>query len=121
MPTGSTFNPMNPPSYIAGTITISAGQAGTPQSLLTLIQNQLNPNCPGSGMEVNLQTDDSGALFVGVANKIGALSNTNYGYQLGAGGVSRTYRTSFPGASSPVGSLQVLMNSAGTFHVEVNC
>jgi hypothetical protein len=114
-----------PAGYVAGTITISAGQANTPQQLLTLIQAQLDPNCPGAGQEVTLQTDSSGAVYVGEQNLVGALSTTNYGYCLDkaqtgfVGGASRTYRTSFPGSHSPVGDLSVLMITSGTFHVEV--
>jgi len=121
----ATGSPLYPAGYVAGTITISAGQAGTPQSLLALIQAQLDTNCPGANQEVTLQSDSSGALYVGRPNLIGALATTNYGYVLDAAtgsfhaGASRTYRSSFPGNNSPVGDLQVLMTGAGTFHVEV--
>ena len=108
-------------TYVAGTITISAGQAGTPQNLLLLIQAQLDAQCPGAAQEVTIQTDASGSLYVGRYNLVGALSTTNYGYLLSSGspGASRTYRSSFPGNNSPVGDLWVLMTGAGTFHVEV--
>jgi hypothetical protein len=112
-------SPLFPAGYVAGTIEISAGQAGVPQQLLALIQAQLDPNCPGAGAEVTLQTDTSGVLYVGRQSSLGGpLSTTNYGYALQPLG-SRTYRTSFPGNHSPVGDLQVLMAAAGTFHVEV--
>ena len=115
----ATGSPLFPTGYIAGTITISAGQANAPQQLLALIQAQLDGNCPGAGYEVNLQADSSGALYVGRQSTIaGALSTTNYGYVLPVG-ASRTYRSGFPGSHSPVGDLQVLMAAAGTFHVEV--
>lgn len=126
MGAAGTGSPLFPAGYVAGTITISAGQANVPQQLLALIQAQLDPNCPGAGQEVTLQTDTSGALFVGEQNSAGPLSTTNYGYVLDksqvAGylaGASRTYRTTFPGTHSPVGDLMVLMAAAGTFHVEV--
>jgi hypothetical protein len=118
-------SPLFPAGYVAGTITISAGQANVPQNLLTLIQAQLDANCPGAGQEVTIQTDTSGAVYVGEPNLIGALSTSNYGYVLDkaqsgfVGGASRTYRTAFPGSHSPVGSLNVLMTSSGTFHVVV--
>ena len=121
-----TGSPLFPSGYVAGTITISAGQAGTPQSLLALIQAQLDANCPGAGQEVTIQADATGAVYIGRASPIaGALATTNYGYVLDAAsgsfvaGASRTYRTTFPGSHSPVGDLQVLMTGAGTFHVEV--
>lgn len=126
MGAAATGNPLFPAGYVAGTVTISAGQAGVPQQLLALIQAQIDPNCPGAGQEVTLQTDNSGALYVGEPNKIGPLSASNYGYCLDTAqsgfvaGASRTYRTAFPGAHSPVGSLFVLMTGAGTFHVEVS-
>ena len=126
MGASATGIPLFAAGYVAGTITISAQQAGVPQQLLALVQAQLDPNCPGAGQEVTLQTDSSGALYVGEQNKAGALSTTNYGYVLDAAqtglvaGASRTYRTSFPGAHSPVGDLSVLMTAAGTFHVEVS-
>jgi hypothetical protein len=111
--------PLMPSGYVAGTITISAGQAGVPQQLLALIQAQLDANAAGAGYEVTLQTDSSGALYVGRQSTLGgALSSTNYGYQLPSGGSSRTYRSGFPGAHSPVGDLMVLMTATGTFHVE---
>jgi hypothetical protein len=116
----ATGPPLFPAGYVAGTITIGAGQAGTPQQLLALIQAQLDPNCPGAGQEVTLQSDSTGALYIGRASSLaGALSATNFGYVLPAGISSRTYRTSFPGSHSPVGDLQVFMASTGTFHVEV--
>ncbi len=120
-----TGSPLFPSGYVAGTITISAGQANAPQNLLTLIQAQLDANCPGAGREVTLQTDSSGVLYVGETNLIGDLSTTNYGYALDkaqtgfTAGASRTYRTTFPGTHSPVGDLMVLMAASGTFHVEV--
>ncbi len=117
MGAAATGPPLFPAGYVAGTITISAGQANSPQQLLALIQAQLDPNCPGAGQEVTIQAE-SLTVYVGRTNKVGDLSNTNYGYQLTAGS-SRTYRaTSLPGAWSPVGDLQVYM-AAGTFHVEV--
>jgi hypothetical protein len=120
MGAAATGHPLFPAGYVAGTITISAAQAGAPQQLLALIQAQLDPNCPGAGQEVTIQSDSSGALYIGRQSKLGgALSATNFGYVLGPGVGSRTYRTSFPGSHSPVGDLQVFMVATGTFHVEV--
>ena len=120
MGAAATGYPLLPVGYVGGTITISAGQAGTPQNLLALIQAQLDPNCPGSGQEIQIQSDASGPVYIGRSNLAGALSATNYGYQLPYAFTSRTYRSGFPGASSPVGDLWVFMAAAGTFHVEVH-
>ena len=114
----ATGTPLLPSGYVAGTITISAGQANVPQQLLALIQAQLDLNCPGAGQEVTIQAT-SASLYVGRESPLaGPLSSSNYGYVLVAG-ASRTYRTTFPGAHSPVGDLQVLMTATGTFQVEV--
>jgi hypothetical protein len=112
----ATGTPLLPSGYVAGTITLSDT---SPHNLLTLIQVQLDVNCVGAGQEVTIQADTSGTVYVGNQSPIGGpLSTTNFGYQL-TPGASRTYRTSFPGNSAPVGSLEVLMNPAGTLHVEV--
>ena len=120
MGASATGFPLLPAGYTAGTITIAAGQANVPQNLMTLIQQQLDINVQGSGYEIQLQTDNSGNVFIGNATTIGGpLSSTNYGYQLFQGGASRTYRSGFPGSHSSVQDLQVLMTAAGTFHVEI--
>ena len=119
MGASATGFPLYPSGMVAGTIAIGSAQANVPQSLLALIQAQLDPNCTGTGQEVNIQTD-TGSLYVGRPSPLGgALATTNYGYLLTAGS-SRTYRSSFPGNNSPVGDLSVLMTAAGTFHVEVS-
>lgn len=118
----ATGSPLFPAGYVAGTITF-AGSA--PLQLLALIQAQLDANCPGAGREVTIQADSSGPVYVGEANKVGALSTSNYGYVLDkaqtgfVAGASRTYRSTFPGQDSPVGDLMVLMADGQTFHVEV--
>lgn len=117
MGSAATGFPLMPAGYVAGTITLTGS---APQQLLALIQAQLDPNAPGAGYEVNLQTDASGALFVGRQSSLGgALSSTNYGYSLPAGGSSRVYRSGVTGSHSPVGDLMVLMVGGGTFHVEI--
>jgi len=120
MGAAATGTPLIPSGYVAGTITISAGQAGSPQNLFDLIRAQLDPNCVGVGREINIQNDfASGTLYIGGPNPIlGALSTSNYGYAL-VPGAARTYRSSFPGNAASVGDLQVLLAATGTFHVEV--
>lgn len=125
MGAAATANPLLPSGMVAGTIAISSQQAGVPQSLLTLMQAQLDPNCPGAGQEVTIQADNSGAVYIGRPNQMGALSTSNYGYLLVAGtsalipGGAISFQTSFPGNNAPVGDLQVLMSASGTFHVIV--
>lgn len=114
MGAAATGPPLFPDGYVAGTITIPDSN---PAQLLTLIQAQIAPNCPGAGQEVTLQAT-SGPLYVGRTNKIGDLSTTNYGYVLAAG-ESRTYRSGWQGFKSPIGDLMVLMTGGGTFSVEV--
>ena len=119
----ATGTPLYPHTYVAGTITLAAGN--TPYNLLALIQAQLDANCPGASYEVTIQADSSNPVYVGTSNLIGALSTSNYGYVLDkaqsgfVAGASRTYRSGFPGSHSAVGDLWVLMGGANTFHVEV--
>ena len=124
MGAAATGIPLFPAGYVAGTIALSDSN---PHQLLALIQAQLDANCPGAGQEVTIQADSSGPLYVGRQTTLGgALSTSNYGYVLDkantgfVAGASRTYRSSFPGNSSPVGDLMVLMSGGGTFHVEVH-
>lgn len=113
----ATGYPLFPSVYVAGTITIAAGN--TVYNLFDLIRTQLDLNCPGAGYEITISSDDTGSVYVGCQTPIGGpLSTTNYGYQLPPGSY-RTYRSGVSGAHSPVGNLQVLMAAAGTMHVEV--
>jgi hypothetical protein len=92
------------------------------QNLLTLIQQQIAGNCPGSATELQLWADaaNTGSISVGAAGNIsGPLSATNYAYQLTPTGGPRIYRSTYPGASVPIGELQVLAGAAAVLHVEV--
>jgi hypothetical protein len=119
----ATGAPLLPPSYIAGTITISASQASTPQELLTLIQAQLDANCPGVCRALSLQIDTT-VLYGGCQSQGGtggtstALSTSNYGWELTSTFPIKTWGSDFPGSQVPVGNMQIFM-AAGTFHVEV--
>jgi hypothetical protein len=107
-----------PCAYIAGTINVTAGSV---QNLLTLIQAQLTPDCPGAAAEFQIQADtaNTGTVEFGAASSIaGALSATNYGYSLAANAI-RLYRSTYPGASSPIGDVQVFSAAAAILHVEV--
>jgi hypothetical protein len=114
----ATGTPLLPTGYVAGTITISSGQSAAPQQLLSLIQTQLDPNCPGAAYELTLYNGGAEVLYIGRQNLAGPLSSSNYGYQLQTG-QSRTYRSSVTGAHSSVGDLEVFVASASTFNVEV--
>jgi hypothetical protein len=114
------MNPTIPPAYVAGAVNITAA---TVQNLLALIQAQLAANCPGTAVELMLTADaaNTAAISVGAASTIkGALSASNYGYQLPAtGGVTRVYRSTYPGNQAPVGEIQVFSTAAAVLHVEL--
>lgn len=118
--------PLLPPSFMAGTITISAGQANTPLQLSALVQAQLDPNVPGSARNVVITSDSSQPVYIGHPSpKLGALSTTNYGRLLAAAsgataqGNSAVYSSQFPGSQATLDDIWVLLPGAGTFHVEI--
>ncbi len=114
---GSSYNPLVAPAYTAGTITFAGGSA---QSLLTLIKAQLEPNCPGAALMVTVQNDsNSASVFVGAPSALGgALTNTNYGQEVQAGG--SIYNNSSGAANAaPLAALQVYSVGSGTIHVQV--
>jgi hypothetical protein len=116
----ATGYPLQPPAYIAGTITISAAQANTPQQLLALIQAQLDANCPGVCRAMSVQIDNT-VLYGGCQSQGGtstALSTSNYGWELTSTFPIKTWGSDFPGSQVPIGNMQIFM-AAGTFHVEV--
>ena len=117
---GSAVNPLVAPEYVAGSITISGGQIGVPQNLIDLVRAQLEPNAAGAGLFMQLQADaaNTTSVFVGCPSKIaGALSATNYGYELTPVGIG--YRnTSGGGVSAPIAALQVFSAAAATLHFE---
>lgn len=114
-------DPTVPSGYIGGSLTLSAGVSAY---LLALIQAQLDPHCPGAAMEVNLFSDSTNSSSDTV--KVGSVQvtdgadvdDTHFGYALSPGG-SRNYRTSYPGASSPVARLKVYCKSSAKLHVEI--
>lgn len=111
--------PSIPASYVAGSVTLPAGQVA---NLLDLIQQQLAPNCPGSATEFLIAADASnaGSVTVGAASALnGPLSPTNYAYKLTANSAPRIYRSTYPGSSTPIGELQVLATNQAVLHVEV--
>lgn len=118
---GSSYNPLVAPGYIAGTITITGAQISVPQSFLALIQAQLEANCPGAALYVNLYADSANtkSVKVGAPSGIGgALSDTNYGYALAAGGSAYKWSTG-AGISAPIADLQLFCSAEATLHVEI--
>ena len=105
----------SPPAYVAGTITLPAGQVS---DLLALIHTQLDPDCSGAGTEVQI-IGGTGTIFVGAYSKIGGpLSSNNWGYQLTPGD-KRVYRSSYPGNNCLVGDIQVMAATLSQLHVEI--
>lgn len=113
------MTPSIPAPYVGGTIDLDPGVVS---NLLDLIQTRLQKNCPGSATELQLWADGAnfGAISVGSASQLaGPLSDTNYAYKLTPTSGPRIYRSTYPGASVPIGDLQVLAASAAKLHVEV--
>jgi hypothetical protein len=127
MGAAGTGTPLLPPSFVAGTISISAAQANAPQQLSALVRAQLDPNTPGSAYDVFISTDSSGGLYLGHPSPTALqLSTSNYGRYLAAAasstaqGNSASYGSNFPGTQSTLDDIWVLMSTTGTFHVEIH-
>lgn len=113
------MTPSIPAPYVGGTIELEAGVVG---NLLQLIQTQLQRNCPGSATELQLWADPTnfGSISVGSASQLGGpLTATNCAYRLTPTSGPRLYRSTYPGASIPLGDLQVRATGAARLHVEV--
>jgi hypothetical protein len=111
--------PSIPPSYVAGSLTVEPGEV---RNLLTLIQDQLFSNCPGTAVELKIWASPSniGSITVGAATQLhGPLSQDNYAYKLTPTGDARTYRSTYPGSSVPIGDIQLLAAQEQKLHVEV--
>lgn len=105
--------------YVSGVVTIPAGII---VNLLSLIQQQLAPNAPPSGAELQIAADpaNAGSIRVGSASAIGGpLSLTNYAYALTPTSPPRLYRSVYPGQSVPVGEIQLLSAAGGNLLVEL--
>jgi hypothetical protein len=112
-----TPNLTTPSPYVAGTVTVPAN---TVVSLLTLIQQQLDRNCPGGPRELSITASAGGGIYIGTRSPVaGALAAGNFGLSL-APGQTKSYTSSYPGAQAPLGNLQVLSTgSPATIHIEV--
>ena len=110
--------PSVPSPYVAGRIGVPAG---TPVNLLGLIQAQLDPNCPGTAVELQIVADRANTVpvYVGAYSRLaGPLSASNWGSELLAGD-GRVYASTYPGSSVPLGQLQVFAAAQAWLHVEV--
>jgi len=111
--------PSLPAAYVGGTVTLPAG---TVANLLTLIQDQLAANCPGTAVELQISAGagNSGSIAVGAASQIsGPLTQTNFAYKLTPSSPPRIYRSTYPGNSVPLGDIQVFATSTNTLNIEV--
>lgn len=116
----SPSRPSIPTPYVAGTISVPAGVVS---GILRLIWDQLNPNCPGTGVEFRVSPDATNTtpVFIGQSSPGGKpLSCNNYGAILTPMGEERRYRASYPGTGTPQGVMQVFSEAAAKLHVEVN-
>jgi hypothetical protein len=105
---------------VAGTITITPANTGTPLNLLALIQAQLDTNFMSYNY-LSIAADTSAQIYGGVANKVGALSATNYGWTLTSSSSPKVYTSVYPGANVPLGSIWIFTATNGsnvTFHIE---
>jgi hypothetical protein len=111
--------PSIPPPYVAGAILVPAGVVS---NLLNLIQEQLFHNCPGTATEVKMWASPSnvGSITVGAATQLnGPLTMDNYAFKLSPTGPEKTYRSTYPGSSVPLGDIQVLAQNEQKMHIEV--
>jgi hypothetical protein len=108
-----------PVPYVAGTLTVPAN---TVMNVLALIQAQLAPNCPGTAVEFQINADatNTGNVYVGAASQFGgAVSASNWAYQLTPGGEARGYRSTYPGTNTPLGEIEVFSPAPAILHIEL--
>jgi hypothetical protein len=111
--------PSIPPPYVAGRLTVPSGVVS---NLLSLIQEQLFNNCPGTAVELKIWAalGNVGAITVGAATQLnGPLTQDNYAFKLLPTGPEKIYRSTYPGSSVPIGDIQLLAASEQKLHVEV--
>jgi hypothetical protein len=111
-------NPATPAPYVAGRLQI------TPMivhDLLNLIQGQIDPDCPGTSVDLTLVADTNNGqpIFVGANSKYaGPLNTNNWAYVLNPGDM-RIYQATYPGNTTPLGRLQLYCVSPTVLHIEV--
>ena len=119
--------PSVPIPFFAGMLTITPG---TPLSLLELIHDQINRDCPGTSCEFQLWPNPTNMAPVWIGSYMsnprignpdnpGALGVKQYGYYLTPMAQPRLYRSSYPGGSTAIGVLQVFSEAPAKLHVEV--
>lgn len=122
--------PSVPPPYVAGTVDIPANR---PVSLLRLIQDQINRDAPGTSVEFMIwpNPENQAPIWIGAAmahaynpaggdsSLPGPLDFESYGYFLTPMGQPRVYHSTYPGASTAIGVLQVFSQAPAKLHVEV--
>lgn len=106
-------------AYVGGTITLPAN---TPSNLYLLAVAQLSAECPAAATEIAIYSDaatsSSHTLKIGSTNLVGAVSDTNFGYEVAAG-LSRIYRGADAAYKMPVGRLTLFASAQTSVHVEI--
>ena len=118
--------PSVPCPYVAGTVKIEPDK---PSSLLELIHDQINRDCPGTSTEFQIAPDPTNMAPVWIGahmahshegeNEPGALGVKSFGYSLTPMAQPRIYRSSYPGTSTVIGVVQVYSEAPAKLHVEV--
>lgn len=119
--------PSVPVPYCAGTVTIEPNQ---PTSLLELIHDQINRDCPGTGVEFQIwpEPTNQAPVWIGayMANPRlgdsadpGKLSIKHFGFYLTPMADPRIYHASYPGTGTPIGVVQVFSQAPAKLHVEI--
>ena len=123
--------PSVPPPYVAGTVKLPAGEA---VSLLELIHEQINRDCPGTSVEfvISSHQGNQAPVYIGAhmahaydedggdSDKPGKLDHEHYGYLLSPMAQPRVYRSSYPGTSTAIGVVEVYSQAPGAkLNVEV--
>lgn len=111
--------PSVPPPYVGGMLTIAPN---TVFNLLTLIQQQIEWDCPGTSVEFLIWADPTNMapVYFGSSGRLsGKLSTTHYAFQLTPMAEPRLYRSSYPGNQTAIGRLEVFSQAPAKIHVEV--
>jgi hypothetical protein len=103
-------------AYVSGVVDVPAGH---PTDLLKLIQDQLEPDCPGTCIQLTLTAHAALIpLFIGAASRrhgpLSALTGTELKPDQ-----PKVYHTAYPGLDTPLGNLQVYSAIAAKLSVEV--
>ena len=111
--------PSVPCPFVCGSVDVPANQA---VSLLSLIQNQVTRDCPGTSTQFTLSASPTNMapVWLGAFMQIaGALTIKSFGSFLTPMGEPRIYRSSYPGTQTPIGLIQVFSEAPAKLHIEV--